>query len=332
MDCITCHNRITHLVLTPEDTVDQLLSRGLISPAIPEIRRKGIEVYSNVYESTQKGLNGIEGLEPYYQVVYPDFYERNQDIVRAAITALKEAYAQSVFPQHKSDWTTHPDHSEHKDSPGCFRCHDGKHLNEASEAIRLECNLCHSIPVVADSEDFVAEIEISRGPEPDSHLNPNWITLHREVFDSSCANCHTTEDPGGVSDTSFCSNSACHGVEWVYAGFDAPGLREALAEQLPPTPEPLTEGPLTFAATVGPLLEARCGQCHGPQGVKGLDLTSYQGLLTGGEGGPAIVRGDPQASPLLQVQRAEAGHFGQLTPVELDLVEAWIAEGAPEGQ
>ncbi len=40
MDCITCHNRITHLVLTPEKTVDQLISAGQISTQIPEIRQE----------------------------------------------------------------------------------------------------------------------------------------------------------------------------------------------------------------------------------------------------------------------------------------------------
>ncbi len=28
MDCITCHNRVSHLVPTPEETVDQLIARG----------------------------------------------------------------------------------------------------------------------------------------------------------------------------------------------------------------------------------------------------------------------------------------------------------------
>jgi nitrate/TMAO reductase-like tetraheme cytochrome c subunit len=39
MDCTTCHNRITHLVKTPEATVDELMNRGIIDPEIPEIRR-----------------------------------------------------------------------------------------------------------------------------------------------------------------------------------------------------------------------------------------------------------------------------------------------------
>jgi hypothetical protein len=80
MDCITCHNRITHLVLVPDDTVDQLLSRGVISTSIPEIRRKAIEVYSNLYETTEIGLNGIAGLDSYYQSVYPDFYAESSDL------------------------------------------------------------------------------------------------------------------------------------------------------------------------------------------------------------------------------------------------------------
>ena len=37
MDCITCHNRITHLVLPPTDRIDQMMAHNLIDPAIPEI-------------------------------------------------------------------------------------------------------------------------------------------------------------------------------------------------------------------------------------------------------------------------------------------------------
>jgi hypothetical protein len=63
MDCITCHNRITHLVKTPEDTVNDLIARGVISSRIPEIRRIAVDVYGAPYESVEKGLNGIAGLE-----------------------------------------------------------------------------------------------------------------------------------------------------------------------------------------------------------------------------------------------------------------------------
>ncbi len=170
-------------------------------------------------------MNGIVGLQNYYIQYYSDFYSNNHDLIQSAITELQDIYSQTVFIDQKVDWTTHPNNLGHIDSAGCFRCHDGKHLNSQQQAIRLECNLCHSIPVVVTSKDFVARIEINRGPEPQSHLNPNWISLHHNALDATCSNCHTITDAGGTSNTSFCSNSACHGstfqVRWFRCAFHA---------------------------------------------------------------------------------------------------------------
>ncbi len=334
IDCITCHNRITHLIPQPADTVDELMSRGAISPDIPDIRRKAVEVYHLDYPDLEAAQAGIAELADYYESNHPEFFAANRQLVTEAISALQEAYLSSVFPEQKADWTSHPDNVGHTNSPGCFRCHDGKHLNAKQESIRLECNLCHSIPVVAGPNDFVVNIEISRGPEPSSHLNPNWIGLHRDVFDPSCSNCHTTEDPGGTSNTSFCSNSACHGIAWVYAGFDAPSLREILRSQLDgvaaePEPE-LEELTLSYGGAIGPLLEARCGACHGEGGLQGLDVTTYETLMRGGVSGLAIIPGDPEGSLLVQRQSGDEAHFGQFSTEELALVFEWIAAGAPE--
>lgn len=333
MDCITCHNRITHLVYPPEDVVDQLMNRNLVSPSIPEIRRKAIEMLYMPYDSSELGLNGIAGLAGYYETYYPEFFADNNDLIKEAIAALQDAYAKSVFPEQKSDWDSHPNNIGHEFSPGCFRCHDGKHLNSKDEAIRLECNVCHSIPVVADAFDFVAEIEISRGPEPESHLNPNWISMHRDVFNNTCENCHTVADPGGISNTSFCSNSACHGNVWEYAGFDAPALRETLSAQLPaspPQPEGTLNGPLTYEATIGPLFELRCGNCHGENGLQGLSLITYAAVIADGDSGAVVIPGDPENSLLIQKQTGDQAHFSQFTPDELELVIEWIQAGAPE--
>jgi nitrate/TMAO reductase-like tetraheme cytochrome c subunit len=333
MDCITCHNRITHLVAAPEDTVDKLITADQISKDIIDIRRQAVEAYSKIYPTTEQGLAGIAAIEDYYQTYHSEYYAANAPKIQQAIAVLQEAYGNSVYPEQNSDWTSHPNNIGHKESPGCFRCHDGKHLDAEQKAIRLECNLCHSIPVVASPFDFTAEIELSRGPEPQSHLNENWITLHNQVYDATCSNCHTTEDAGGTSNTSFCSNSACHGSVWTYAGFDAPALREILKSQLPPqpTPAPLPEGSIpTYAAAIGPLLQARCAGCHGENGIQGLNLTTYFTTLAGGAGGAAVVPGDAQGSLLLQKQTGAQPHFGQLTPEELELVTQWILDGAVE--
>jgi nitrate/TMAO reductase-like tetraheme cytochrome c subunit/mono/diheme cytochrome c family protein len=333
MDCITCHNRVSHLVPTPEETVDQLLARGKISTKIPEIHRKAIEVYSRVYATTEEGVVGITGLEDYYQTYYPEFYATNSQDIKDAISALQTAYQASVYPEQSSDWTAHPNNIGHKDSPGCFRCHDGKHMDANQKSIRLECNLCHAVPVVAGPYDFVADMEISRGPEPLSHQNANWISQHNQVFNTTCSNCHDTKDPGGVSNTSFCSNSACHGNVWTYAGFDAPALRKVIQSQLPPTPTPAplpTGGALTYQDTIGPLFKSICASCHGDNGIQGLNLTTYETAMKGSLTGPVIVPGNPEQSLLVQKQSGPQPHFGQLTPEQLQLVIDWITAGASE--
>ncbi|MGD8821579.1 MAG: NapC/NirT family cytochrome c [Anaerolineales bacterium] len=339
MDCITCHNRITHLILQPDDSVDHLLTRGVISTEIPSIRRKAIELLTGEYANNDEALEAIAGLEGYYQLAYPDFAAENPELIQDAIVALQDVYSQSVFPEQRVDWDSHYNNIGHDNSPGCFRCHDGKHMNAAQEAVRLECNVCHSIPVVVGPQDFVAEIEISRGPEPANHLNANWITLHRDSFDESCSSCHTTDNPGGTDNSSFCSNSACHGNAWEYAGFDAPALRQILQSQLPDEEqqegdvagsEDLPENP-TYANYFGSLFEQRCGSCHGEDGLAGLTLTEYAQAMDGSDNGPVIIINDPDASLIVQkMTNQDSPHFAQLTDQEIDLLIAWIATGAPE--
>ncbi len=333
MDCITCHNRITHMILPPSDMVDQLMARNVIAADIPEIHLKATEVLTN-YATVDAGLAAIAGLKDYYKRVHTDYYALNGPLVDAAVAALQDAFQKSFFPDQKENWQTHPNNVGHKDTPGCFRCHDGKHLDSQQQAIRLECNLCHSIPVVVGPDRFVADIEISRGAEPQSHLNPNWIAQHPAAFNQQvCSKCHTTSNAGGTDNTSFCSNSACHANNWQYAGLNAPGLRDVFKSQLPPQPTPVplpVNGPLTYDATIGPIFRSYCSDCHSDQGMKGLNLTTYQTAIAGGQDGKVILPGDPGNSLLVKVQSGMPAHFGQLPTDILDLVVKWIKAGAPE--
>ncbi len=333
MDCITCHNRIAHDFKSPEDAMDDYMSRGLISADIPDIHMNGAMILRGDYENREAGLEAIAGLEERYQTEYSDFYAENSELVQEAIVSLQHIYATIVFQEQEVDWTTHPTNIGHMDAPGCFRCHDGKHLNAEKEAIRLECNICHSIPVVRGEDDFVTNLEISHGLEPESHQNPSWINLHNQVFDQTCSNCHTTEDAGGTSNTSFCSNSACHGNVFIYAGFDAPALRELLVDQLPapdasaPMVAPLTEGETpTYQAHIAPILTP-CAQCHSADlASAGLNLSSYDGLMAGGENGAVIVAGKSAQSLLVEIQSKQ--HFVTMPSEHLEIFKAWIDAGA----
>jgi len=90
-----------------------------------------------------------------------------------------------------------------------------------------------------------------------------------------------------------------------------------------------------FERRVRPVLVETCFKCHG--GTKtsgGLRVDALEHLLKGGESGPAIVPGKPEASLLLRGLRHESDDF-KMPPKEKlprETVEAfakWIAAGAP---
>lgn len=90
---------------------------------------------------------------------------------------------------------------------------------------------------------------------------------------------------------------------------------------------------IVFETDVRPILKAHCFHCHGEAGEKegGLDLRLRRLIVTGGDSGPALVVGAPEASMLLQ--RIETGEMPpgddkHLGKAELDILSKWIKEGA----
>ena len=163
--------------------------------------------------------------------------------------------------------------------------------------------------------------------EPESHIDTNWIARHRYEFDNTCEGCHDVSDPGGTSDTSFCSNSTCHATEWKYAGFNGAeivALTNALSESLPAHPE----AALTWDDLVGSHFASSLCLCHG--GTAGLYLDTYEGAMAGGNLGPAIVPGNAEESLLVQLQRE--GHPNRLPPEELEWIIQWINAGSAKSQ
>jgi len=325
VDCMTCHNRISHLFRTPSDALDDAMARGVISPEIPYFKKNAVEVMERQYPSITEAEYAVSGLKDYYAANWPDYYADHSDTVDQAVDVLLETYQRMVFPTMDVSWETHPNNTGHRESAGCFRCHDGKHLNQNNESIRIECNLCHSIPIKNRPDGSTPTLSVEEPFEPESHIDSNWVSRHRFEFDSTCEGCHDVSNPGGTDDSSFCANSGCHATEWEYAGLNAPGVVEltnVLDESLPAYPE----SDLTWTELVGPIMQARCVACHG--GTAGLYLDSYQGLLDGGNFGPAISPGNASESLLVELQRD--GHPNSLAPRELEWVVQWIDAGAPE--
>jgi len=242
MDCVDCHNRATHVFRRPADALDDALARGLFPSDLPAIKNQGLTVLERTYATETEAATAIAAVEEFYRKYYPDVYAKREADVRAAVASLQAIFDRTQFPFMSVNWETHPDNIGHKDFPGCFRCHDGKHLSRDNQAIRLECNICHSIPQVADPGKPLPAIQISSAREPESHRRTTWLAEHRYIFDVSCIGCHTITNPGGSDNSSFCANSACHASQWKFAGLDAPKIRQLSAPPKVPsrgTPDPI---------------------------------------------------------------------------------------------
>jgi hypothetical protein len=70
---------------------------------------------------------------------------------------LGDAWAANNFPHMRVKWNTYPDHIGHKDSPGCFRCHDNKHRTDTGEKIGKKCGTCHNIVAEEESDSRVLQ-------------------------------------------------------------------------------------------------------------------------------------------------------------------------------
>jgi nitrate/TMAO reductase-like tetraheme cytochrome c subunit len=265
MDCIDCHNRVAHSFNSPDQAVDDALSLNQLDPNIPSIHKKAVEVLSAKYSSFDQANQAIGGLDQYYRQTYPDYYNGGAEAIQSAISYLKTTYAKLVFPTQDLSWTTHPDNLGHENSAGCFRCHDGKHLTADNQsAIPLECNICHTLPQVAVGDAPAPVVSAQVGGEPDSHKGSTWLGQHRLVFDASCQQCHDTRNAGGNDNSSFCSNSACHGIDWKYAGLDAPSLAQVLRP--PAHPQQQTGAtPPQIPHPIGGSPD--CQICHGPKSL-----------------------------------------------------------------
>jgi hypothetical protein len=109
-----------------------------------------------------------------------------------------------------------------------------------------------------------------------------------------------------------------------------------LPAQLPPDhADKLARGQEVFTKHVRDVLVARCVKCHGGEKVRsGLDLTTREGLLKGGDNGPVVVPFSARNSRLYQLAaHLEKPHMppkaDRLGDEELRHVQAWIDLGAP---
>ena len=125
-----------------------------------------------------------------------------------------------------------------------------------------------------------------------------------------------------------------------WLGLPPPAIR-AKAPAAPAAREAAAAGPAAasgrYATVVVPILERSCVSCHRPAKHKGgLRMDAYELLMAGGEDGPVVEPGRPEASELIRrvTLPPDDDDFmpndgkKPLTPAEIQLLKRWIAEGA----
>ncbi len=88
-----------------------------------------------------------------------------------------------------------------------------------------------------------------------------------------------------------------------------------------------------FASRVAPILSQRCAACHnGEKRSGGLDLTSREALLAGGDSGSAVVPGKVDESRLIEMVGGDEPEMPQnakpLSAAQLGDLRTWIEKGA----
>ena len=112
-------------------------------------------------------------------------------------------------------------------------------------------------------------------------------------------------------------------------------VREVQAQEPEAQPVQISDQTEFFETQIRPLFADNCFQCHSARVATpfaGLRLDSREGLLTGGDSGPAIVPGRPQDSALLERLHGRPGLMpptGPLATEAIDAVARWIEMGAP---
>ena len=146
MDCIDCHNRVTHIFNSPEELIDMAMVQGKIDDELPYIKREGVKALDPPNSSLDEAFVKIEAIEDFYRINYPDIYNEKWQIIQEALNQLREVARLTTFPYMHVTYETYLDNINHLEAPSCMRCH-GKLVATSGEhaglAIDVSCDLCH---------------------------------------------------------------------------------------------------------------------------------------------------------------------------------------------
>ena len=190
MDCMDCHNRPAHDFDTPDVAVDRALAASTIPPTLPWVKSLGVETLSKEYPTREAAHVGMKkSVTDFYTEKYPDIMKDRSGDVDKLVDVLGSIYDASVFPEMKVSWKTYPSNIGHRNSAGCFRCHDGKHVAADGKVLTAACTACHTEPKRGPRTEMGEPLETVEKDwhpwqVPEKHLA---VAKHKEIL---CHECH----------------------------------------------------------------------------------------------------------------------------------------------
>lgn len=162
MDCLDCHNRPTHVFLSPDEALDAKISTGAIPADLPFVKKLGLELVQRSYADKDQARRQIaEGVEQWYDKNYPALDRTVARQLNKAAAGIYQAWSENVFPAMGITWNTYGSRLGHRDNNGCFRCHTSELVSLEGRTISHDCNVCHV--VLADRQPAPDIMRILRG-------------------------------------------------------------------------------------------------------------------------------------------------------------------------
>ncbi len=220
MACYDCHNSVGHPFRNPLIAVDEAIRTGKIDRKLPDSKARAVALVEKLPEvagdekSNEAKIDALIAEGTAKANTAAEFKPAEQKFN----AEMRGILLGAAFHEKGLSWKSFPNHTGHADTPGCFRCHDGKHFNDKGEAIRLQCTLCHGLPQVTreNGKGSVPSLlpEKVGEKQPDSHKRPNFMHTHSDDVGPECEACHGAPLKRGKQGGGFCANPACHGREW----------------------------------------------------------------------------------------------------------------------
>ena len=254
MDCMDCHNRPSHRYLPPGRALDPSFQAGKISTDLPFMKKVAVEAMVRPYKTAAEAEQGIERyIRDFYAKDYPQVLKDSEAKLGDSIAEVTRVYRQNFFPGMRVSWQAYPENIGHKEFPGCFRCHDGKHVSQEGKVIRSDCAACHDFLQRRKGGAFI------RTEATPAFAHP-WKLggRHAELL---CGICHT----GGPMKSATCKG--CHQIP--ASGVPMAGMQckecHLKEQRLQPTVRCATcHAGLAELHAKKPHQDAGCARCHVP--------------------------------------------------------------------